>query len=273
MIIQFYTFWHGRLKLPGAGFLLRTLARCFPAFRTLKLQLPDGGALHLNPLDSSCFYWLNEISGDRYEEDALVSVFRKYVTPTSVIWDVGGNCGLFSYKSSQGLAYRSWVVFEPNNNVGMIARAALQDRGVSVEQLALSDHDGDSTLVVTPGCSLKGTLSPEKTCRAGDAFQIRCRRGDSLTKDGFAIPDLIKIDAEGHEPEVLRGLEGILTEHSPIVFFEHLSLTDQEIHAIVPAGYIVRTVNNRTRELCAFDRTASHNSALIPKRLVFPVVE
>lgn len=60
-----------------------------------------------------------------------------------------------------------------------------------------------------------------------------------------------------------------IREHRPILFFEHLELSDEQVAALVPEGYSLGTVSDETGAILpCFDRSKGHNSALTPKSSV-----
>jgi hypothetical protein len=48
---------------------------------------------------------------------------------------------------------------------------------------------------------------------------------------------MLKIDVEGHEPEVLIGLHQTIYRYRPAIFFEHIFLSDEVLRGMVPTGY------------------------------------
>ena len=55
---------------------------------------------------------------------------------------------------------------------------------------------------------------------APDVMGVEKRTGDDLCESHDFIPDAIKIDVEGHEMKVLRGLSNVLSRNRPLVFLE-----------------------------------------------------
>lgn len=272
-IVNFYKFWHGRLHLKGAGLILKFLKKILPELWNFPIRLPNGTCVHVDFRDASSFYWLHEAIGEPFEEDGLVIAFRHFIKPESVVWDVGGNCGLFSYKSIADLPVKEWQVFEPNPNVAKLAEEALANRtDAHVHILALSSRNGRAKIVLPSDGSLKATLEPERTARHGMEMEIECRRADDLVSgsSGWNLPSLIKLDVEGHEIEVLSGMIHIVRNARPVIFFEHISLTDEEIIRHQPEHYKLVSISDKTGDLQnGFDRNAGHNSVWIPEE--FPI--
>jgi Methyltransferase FkbM domain len=105
---------------------------------------------------------------------------------------------------------------------------------------------------------------------------VRAVTGDSLIEsvDSIEYPNVVKIDVEGHEPAVLRGLAKCIEKRRPVIFFEHLYLSDLEVSSLIPRGYSLHSVDNKTGDLsAAFDRTVGHNSVLLPTAIAGSISE
>jgi FkbM family methyltransferase len=267
-LVIFYRFWHGRLGLKGAGFLLRITAPFLKGLQTFQLKLDEGHFVTIDWRDVSASYWLNSVLQDKFEEEALLIAIAKFSYENCSIWDCGANCGLLSYNLARMLPNSHIAFFEPNPKMFSIAKdgnAVFEN--VTGYQIALSDSLGSVNMIVPYGGSTTATLEANKTKRTGYSISVECQTGDNfIEKHGGPFPDIIKIDTEGHEASVIRGLKHIITAKKPIIFFEHISLTDSEIKGIIPDNYDIYAVINSNGSLeKGFKRHLGHNSALIPK--------
>ena len=83
----------------------------------------------------------------------------------------------------------------------------------------------------------------------------------------LAPPAVVKIDVEGHEPAVLRGLSRVISQHRPVIIFEHLFLTDEMVQQLTPVGYVRFSIHDKTGQLLPrIERRFSHNSVLVPQK-------
>jgi len=269
LLVGFYRLWHGRLKMRGAGWLLRRAAVGIPGLQSYPLDIPDGTRVDLDFRDASAWYWMNLSVGDAYfEEEGLRRAIQALIKENSVVWDVGANAGVLSYVlASSTPPPRELHLFEPNPKVFAIACSGLSRFPfATAHQVGLSNTRAIMRLTIPSGGSTGGTLTVKRTGRTGEGIDVDCLSGDELVFDkGFNVPDIVKIDVEGYEPEVLAGLGQVIATFKPSIFFEHISLTDAEVNALVPEGYSIYSVNDADGSLTeGFDRHAGHNSALIP---------
>lgn len=267
-LVSFYRFWRGRLGLKGAGLALRLLAPVTRGLQRYPLVLPEGHVVHIDFTDVSAWYWINHLLGDRLEERGLLQAMKHAARPGDVVWDVGANAGLLSYLLVRSLPSCAVVFFEPNPAVYAIASEALapfaQAKGVPVG--LSSDSKATARMVVPQGGSTVGSLGGAPAERASGGLTVRLARGDELIERGeIPAPNVIKIDTEGHEAEVLAGLGRTIARLRPKIFFEHISLSDAQVSALVPQGYDIFSVSDRSGETRpGFDRRRGHNSALLP---------
>ena len=255
--------------MKGAGLVIRLLAPHLRSLQSFPLALPEGQIVFLDLRDVSAWYWLNHILGDELEEGGLVEAVCKAAKPGDVIWDVGANCGLFSYLLARRLPQCRILFFEPNPIVYKVACSALKPfHNVSGRNIGLSSQSrNDASLTFPVGGSAVGTLESKTAGAEGISIAVALDVGDRLVEEvRLPAPSTIKIDTEGHEADVIAGLARTIAKTKANVFFEHLSLSDDQVKKLVPPGYRLCSVSDRTGELIeGFDRSAGHNSALLPK--------
>lgn len=137
-------------------------------------------------------------------EQLLTKAMAARLMPGACVWDVGANVGhyttLFAERvGSSGRVY----AFEPlPTTVSKLAAATGGLDNVSILPVALSDRTGNAT--IDPGD--EDQLATARIEEDG-AVPIELRTGDHLISTGTAnLPTMVKIDVEGHEFEVLRGM-------------------------------------------------------------------
>jgi FkbM family methyltransferase len=107
--------------------------------------------------------------------------------------------------------------------VERLRRTLLANRitDVQIRHAALSDREGRAELREFDAHAGWGTIAaagPDGATQTA-SWSVPCHRGDAL----LALPDgplVLKIDVEGHEAKVLRGLEATIAHRKPLVFVE-----------------------------------------------------
>jgi FkbM family methyltransferase len=176
------------------------------------------------------------LGGNHYHE---IQFLRRHAAGGTLI-DIGSNVGAFCLLLSSAL--RSAVLFEPNPRAASRARANLRLNGLDfpIHQQALSDHEGEAQFK-GQGVSSTGRLI---TGAAPGAETVACTPLDKVIGklDLSRRPLIVKIDAEGHDLQVIQGMRRVLAEVRPeFVMFERLGSLpiDQVQTLLADASYVV----------------------------------
>jgi FkbM family methyltransferase len=170
-------------------------------------------------------------------EPEITALFRRFVGPGSVVFDVGANAGYFSILSRElGATVHA---FEPNPNVRtLLSRSvSLGDGGITVVAAACSEESGTMALYLSePGnTGLTSLVTPSERSVEVDVITL-----DEYAHHKRTRPNLVKIDVEGHEREVLAGASGLLESVKPIVIAEAGSA--ETIELMEGYGYTPRRI-------------------------------
>ncbi len=267
VLIRFYKWWHGRLRLKGAGLLLKLVAQRYRGLQNYPLSVPEVGVVLLDLRDMGSFMWLNYAVDGHHPEEALVTIIHALAKPGQVLWDVGANVGLISALCAGGdFGFRRIEAFEPNPALLGSLRALLKDSScVRVHGIALGDCETKAMLNLKRGDSTRSSLVDE----GEESLEIMISAGDVLIQAGQAeSPDIIKVDTEGFEPQVLAGLKETILEKMPCMIFEEFSSLDSFVMSYVASGYR-RFFITRDGYL-TIDKNhpvRGHNGALIPPHI------
>jgi hypothetical protein len=117
-----------------------------------------------------------------------------------------------------------------------------------------------------PGeASLEAELLNDIQDRIGTITAVLERPVSLRTLDSFALaPDFIKIDVQGHEPAVLRGMIETIAKHRPAIMIERGANFDTVRELLKDAGYELFIYDVTTGELVASDVPASLNFIAMP---------
>lgn len=173
-------------------------------------------------------------------EPTTTRVFRQSVRPGAVVLDVGAQFGYFSLLAGKLAGPRGHVIaVEPvGDNLELLRRNvefnALSDR-VEIESRGLSDRrETLSMFIYQESDSHALYRSPDAKVR--DEIEVELIPGDELT-EGKPV-DVIKIDVEGHEERVLRGLQETIAASRGLVLIAEYAPAYLERGGTDPAEYL-----------------------------------
>lgn len=145
-------------------------------------------------------------------EDHFGKALLAAVGDTTVVWDVGANVGLYT-SQFLGRGAGQVVCFEPAPGaVRELETKFASEPRVRVFAVALSDATGTAPFLAQ-GAAPTNRLGAGSAASAAEGMvEVPVRRGeDMLAEHQLPTPNVIKVDVEGYEWEVLRGLAKVLT--------------------------------------------------------------
>lgn len=168
-----------------------------------------------------------EAGGIPHYESALLDALPRLVAPGSVVYDIGANIGLYSVPLSKAVGPEGKVYcFEPNPICVSYLHVNLDANhcdNCRIVPLAITDGANQVSLTLNFANSLVG-ISDRSGLYGLKAGQEIVTQGGPLEGiiDFFPIevPDVIKIDVEGAEGAVARGMHRILRVNRPLVLIE-----------------------------------------------------
>lgn len=185
--------------------------------------------LYIDPRDRS---YAPTMVGGYYEKHEL-DVFDDLSKLSTTMFDVGANIGMYSIIAATNNQKIRCYAFEPVSENQELLRRNIQLNSVSsrvkLVKYAASDSTGTATIHLSETMSGTHSLSVD---HGGEKRQI-----DTITIDEYCTrhalkPNLIKIDVEGHEVNVLRGMAKTL-KHHPTIFMEHIPHIHSEMEKIM----------------------------------------
>lgn len=164
--------------------------------------------------------WYENIdpNGASNGEDALLE--RMKGSPFRAVFDVGANEGSWAQTALSAFPDASFHLFEPIPELGERLRQRFKGRRVAVSTVALSDHVGRATLHVGSTTTCVSSLHGSD---GGVEIEVELVTGDAYCeRNGIQHIDYLKIDAEGHDLAVLKGLGRMVRERRvAFIQFEH----------------------------------------------------
>lgn len=180
----------------------------------------EGFSMYLDPKD----YLQREILCNGIWEETETAYMRSTLRLGQVFVDVGANIGYFTLLAAKIVGECGTVLsIEPNRLSADLLKGNLERnnvRNVIIEEVASSDREQSGVLYWNDKSNC-GALSLARGKRAASGQQIECWTLDRLIeKHKFSRVDFVKIDVEGAELHVLRGMASTLARFKPVLLVE-----------------------------------------------------
>jgi FkbM family methyltransferase len=149
--------------------------------------------------------------------DRLVTAIAPYIQDTGTIFDVGANIGYFSSLLVQKTKFHGRIIlFEPLPHLAELCKTTLESAPciTTVLNMGLSDVAGKADIRVASDGNLGwNTLVQEKASTDMQSVSVSLKPFAECGVDD--VPHFIKIDVEGFEYKVLRGMMWHLKHWNP----------------------------------------------------------
>jgi len=191
------------------------LARSCPTFGFIHVDCFHGDSFTMinNNDDSvvSSIVWLDGF------EDTSVAIWSVLSRNAQVILDIGAYTGLYSLVAGANHASAEIAAFEPlsDNYSRLVRNVGLNKFRILALNMALSDTTGRAKFKIfsEPGFLTSGGSLLEKGQQVKRSEDVELNTIDKLVSDRvIGRPDLIKIDVEGAEINVLRGMQDVFNQ-------------------------------------------------------------
>lgn len=193
----------------------RTLARNLRARWPARVKVGPAKGLRLDLRRASNWYARGTV--ERHVQQAIAD----HVKPGDVFYDVGANIGFFSVLAARLVGPDGRVhAFEPEPRNAAAVRRNAKLNGfatITVHEAAVADTVGTIRLIVTEH---PGGATIDANSAGADAqrtIEVKSVTLDSLDAEPATF---VKIDVEGTEPAVLRGMLRLAAEHKPLILVE-----------------------------------------------------
>ncbi|MEI6363232.1 MAG: FkbM family methyltransferase [Actinomycetes bacterium] len=208
--------------------------------------------MHVEPGDEAISPWL---CSDGFWEAWVTTWLMRELQPGDVFIDVGANVGYFTMLArSMGARV---VAFEPNPRVAKLLQRSL-DEVHATDVVLVTGAVGDQVAAVdlgvpvghSGGASIMGVSDSEYT------ISTLVRPLDDVLRalPDYASPNVIKVDAEGAEPQIWRGMQETLAKNPRcVVLLEWESARFDDPAALLNGmraeGWQVRVIDGAGDEL------------------------
>lgn len=187
-------------------------------------------------------YIAKELFSSGLYEKNLLQKLREYFALDDrggTVIDVGANIGNHTVYFSK--LFEQVVAFEPNPACYFLIQANILANGcknVTAVNKAVSSTIGNAKLSFDYKHTGGGTIEPAEVNETSESIEVETVTLDSLL-DQIGNVTCLKIDAEGHEAEIINGAKKLLDRESPLVVFEahDLNTLKNTSEALRQSGY------------------------------------
>ncbi|GBO52525.1 methyltransferase, FkbM family [Pseudanabaena sp. lw0831] len=166
--------------------------------------------------------------GDWFESE--IEFWRNWIREGMAVIDVGANAGVYTFSAAQRVGETGLVLaVEPFSQCVSYLNETCQVNQIDWVKVcagAASDRNGKAKLSLSAASELNELIAEDddKSRDAGSFEEVECFTLDSLIeKYEVSRVDFLKIDAEGHELQVLKGSDRLLTDFAPIILYENIA--------------------------------------------------
>lgn len=161
-------------------------------------SLAENGYLRAFENARSCSVFRDEASS----LGTLFSILR----PGDLFVDVGANIGVFACSVARLPGVKA-VAFEANPDTFKRLKANAERHGVDARLVAVSDREQELEFCSGAVSHVFAVSTHRNSYHYGDTIKLKSQTLDGLLDNSRSI--ILKIDVEGHEPEVLAGAGGL----------------------------------------------------------------
>ncbi len=255
------------LILPRGGFfLIRLLCKIVPSLRSYNLNLKSAKNVKLSvDLGESVFFPLIKYGyyPPQVTEDFVI---KCVVNPEGTVLDVGANIGWMSLIFAECVGANGAVyAFEPSAKIyGYLEQLADQRSQIKPICKAVSNTNDDVFFENEAASNLSHIAQePSKSGELVECITI----DEFMCSNNIPRVDFIKVDAEGHDVEVLKGANETLDQHSPIVMFEALgSLELKSIISLLDKKFLIYRIFNQYPFSAISNFNATNNYFAVPQK-------
>ncbi len=198
-----------------------------------------------------------------------------------VVFDIGANTGLYSLVAKTANRNSSIYAFEPVPAINKILmhNFAINSYDINTSCVALSNKTGEGFIYVdNEEFSYTATVNENIVTQQFYKITINLiTLKDFIEKNNISKIDIMKIDVEGHEPEVIEGFFEYLLKFKPIILIEILSDdVAKKLSVYFPAGdFYFYNVDERIgiRKVDLLSKSDYYNFYIVPKNKVHLMCE
>ena len=170
-----------------------------------------GKSIQMNVENMSEFVRVKSYKNDTH----ILEYLESNLSDGDVFWDIGTNIGLYSLILGAKSSQVKVVCFEPEPRcfARLNANIALNDfENIECYEIALSSENAELLLNASPEFGVGDHSLMNKEIVGAKTIKIQAVKGDDFANSHPSVfPTVLKIDVEGAEIEVIKGLKEVMS--------------------------------------------------------------
>jgi FkbM family methyltransferase len=202
-----------------------------------------------------------------YEDPMVMEALSSWLKSPTVFYDLGANVGYYSLLANRFITTGKIYAFEPmplNRHIFeqhlQLNKKKIADNNILLLPFAISDREKEIVFSNNSNQRDGNTYisGSELFKNSGETITVKCFSIDELIRQGFAAPDIIKIDVEGAEYDVLLGAIDTLKRYRPNVLLAthdcHLpGVRDKCVNFLKDLGYNLQDTGHHNKQVPGLD--------------------
>jgi FkbM family methyltransferase len=200
-------------------------------YRTIvRYDLGQKIVLNLDDWIPSQIFWCGLYLVEKKETE----FFKKLIEKGHIVIDIGANIGYYTLMAAARVGKNGRVYsFEPCSSTFKLLQENIKinkSENVVLSEMAVLDKEGNIELYLSEKTNTGSTSISFPTKYSGKKENVKCITLDKFIKEKkLKKVDVIKIDTEGAELKVLKGMEKLLSVQSPKVLIE---INEENLNAL-----------------------------------------
>lgn len=206
-----------------------------------------------------------------YYEEEILDALTRSLNSGEVFWDIGSNLGLHALTVARLRPDSRVYAFEPNPMMADLISAAVTQNKISVDviKLALDSENRTAKFYMHKGNAGRSGLHNWESDPTLDQIDVSTATGDFVIDESTAsVPNVIKIDVEGNEERVLRGMPRLLRDprlHT-VVFEDSTDDCSEPKKILREMGFTIGLLNRRESTHHNLENYVAKRPALVAGR-------
>jgi FkbM family methyltransferase len=175
-------------------------------------------------------------------EERQTRLFESLLGPGMVFVDVGAHIGYYTLLGAHRVGPRGRVyAFEPAPENFRVLKRNISQNGLSnvvAEAFAVAGRSGRAQLTISDSDSASHSLAG--SLASGQKVEVETTSLDEYFADNDTRIDVVKLDAEGAEPEILEGMQQLLARNPAAVLFVEIYPRAMEALGGSPEAFLAR---------------------------------